>query len=371
MELINMELTKTNGLAVEISQNGNRTTTLLGEDIIEAYLSTLNSDNTRDSFRRAINSFFSTLYPNDILTAEMMIINPAQAQGYALMYKNAYRNKEIMASTYNSKIKGIKYFYDWLIVQTTLNTMNMKIFNVNPFAQVKLISESDSVGSMPLEIDEVILMLANPYGHNDHIKERNSLLLEMAITTGIRRTAITSITINNIKKIGNNWVLEVMDKGNKRDIKSINNYYDRLIKWYNHDKLFRTPTEDKDVIFNISDKTANRIIKTWVEKVGINKDITFHSLRVTTAIEIFKREGNNIFAVQSYLNHSSANTSKIYVDKMNTIKTAGEDIINDGKLANSINVEEVLNNANKEDLLMAIKTLDSVSQLKIAKLLIG
>jgi site-specific recombinase XerD len=336
---------------------------LNGLDIIERFLKEFKSESTKKSYRKSINDFYTWLYGDKTLTLQMMIIDPVHAGEYSAYWMEQLNNGKIKTSTYNCKFKGIKSFYDWLITRTTSNTLDFTMMKINPFNVVKQMKEYDSEGSDALEPDEIMLMLSNPYGRGKHIQERNVLMFVLAITTGIRNHALLTITENNIIKMGNDWVIDTIDKEDKQALKPINNYYDRLMNWYHEDKKTRT---DKDnTIFNIHPIHANKVISDWAKSVGIDKKITFHSLRATTAVRIYEDNDGNLAKVQLALNHSHMETSKIYVDKNNKINHDAENIIE--SLQNVTTFEEKMEQLSKEELLEILSSLNASTKMQILK----
>lgn len=298
-----------------------------GDRVIQTYLDTLNSIHTKRSFARAIYEFYTFLYGEEYLSLDMMVIDPMTANKYTMYWKKEFEDGKIKASTFNSKLKGIKLFYDWLITETSSNIAEYRVFIVNPFANCSQVQENDSEGSEPLTPEEVLLMLNNPYGSTPHITERNTLMFILAIVTGIRNTALITITESDIKEYSGDYVMFAEDKEGKTAKMSITPYYNRLMDWYRVDKMLRGG-KDNDTIFNITPITANRIIKVWSESVGLtHKKITFHSLRTTTAVQIFHNTNGNVYKVQKALNHSHISTSNIYLGKENVVNHDGENII--------------------------------------------
>jgi integrase/recombinase XerC len=332
-----------------------------GDSIIEAYISTLNSEQTRIAYRRSIRDFFTYLYKDTTLSVEMLVINPPEAYSYANYWKRKIqkgeekKKGEIKRATYNAKIKGVKSFFDWLNKITADNLTGRRLFVENPFATVKIMSETDSEGSMPLTSEEIILMLDNPYGHSQHIQERNKLLLEIAVTTGIRNNALLALTDENLKIIDGIQLIHLIDKGNKISKKPIPHYYDRLVNWYTTDCFMRK--NDCRKIFNLTAKGANDVITKWAKAVGIEKRVTFHSLRTTTAVQIYNREGNSIDSAQTFLNHTHRETTQIYLNKTKDVNMTGTDIIEDMRRVEAFTAE--MDNYSKEDIVKALDTLPS------------
>lgn len=334
-----------------------------GNKVIEAYLSTLTSKNTVRQYRSSIELFFNTVYGEQPVTLRMMIINPSIAVEYEVMWKNKLMAEEIKSSTYNSKIKGIRQFYDWLKVYLTLNTSGTQLLKENPFAKVKLKPENDSDGAEPLSLSDIRLMEQNPFGIDEHMQERNLLLLYIGIETGIRRTALVGMTKDDILCVDGNYVVNVVDKEDKTANMPINNYYDRLMSWYNKDLLIRR--NDSGTIFNIHPSTANEIIKDWAKSVGIDKKITFHSLRTTTGVQVFHRYGQNASRVKKVLNHSKIDTSFKYIEKENKINHDAEGIIQDIEVLDTF--ETKVQSMTREDLVKMFMNLDDNLKLEVMR----
>lgn len=348
--------------AMEVFQGGMYKNTRSGNDVIEAYLSTLNSKHTVRQFRKSISDFFTYLYGNDIISTQDLVINPVKAVGYQESLKMLLNNGEMKTSTYNAKIKGVKYFYDWLITQTTLNTHDIKVFNINPFSSVKQKAENDSEGSEPLTPDEVLLMLNNPIGGTVHLQTRNILMLEIAISTGIRNNALLSITTDNIKTIDGKTVLSAKDKHNKVATRPITHYHQELLEWYNEDMKLRT--DDNGTIFNLHPHSANKIIKEWAKEVGIQKKITFHSLRTTTAVQIYHLTDGNLGRTQLALNHSNSTTTKRYVVKENVINCDAENIVESIKNTEK-NFEDFVNSLSAEQMREILLNMNTTTKIQI------
>lgn len=350
-----------------IDKDGNMYTTNDGLLIINAYLNTLESPNTKRAYARSIMEFFTFLFGDNNFELKHMIIDPNTAFNYGTYLKRqldeskatkdeAKKKRGInKTSTYNSKIKGVKAFYEWLITLTT--TQKEKLFQINPFDIVRQISErEDAEGADVLELEEMLLMLNNPIGHSEHVRTRNRLMMELGVLTGIRNNALILAEWSTISKdVVHGHLMKVYDKGRKENTVPINSIYDRLREWYECDLKLRTEN-DKNSIFNIDPTHANRIMKLWAKSVGINKNITFHSLRVTTAKLVYD-ETKNIYEVQKYLRQSNVATADIYVEKCKKTNHVVDNVFAELLSTNDLSEEEIfykLNVLTKEELVRLI-----------------
>lgn len=349
---------------LELKQNQAITKESEYERIINMFLGTFKSKNTQRAYRKSINDFFIYLYGEDKdITLQDMIIDTVVGTAYAQKHLKELQEGLIKISTYNNRIKGIKMFYSWLIMQTIVNTKQIQMLQINPFASVKTLSETDRQGSDYLTKEEIQLMLDNPMGSTEHIKQRNRLILLLALTTGIRREAISELTVDNVKVIGEDICIVTLDKGHKRTIKPINNIAKELRAWYQKDIATRSAAEVNN-IFNITSGYANQIIVAWAKSVGIKKKITFHSFRISVAIQMYN-DTKDKYKVQKFLNHSNSTTTDVYLDKKNTIIHDGEKIVDN--IINDTNITEVvkakLNSMNKEEIITLITKNDDLLRI--------
>lgn len=333
--------------------------------VVDLYISTLKSDSTKKQYMKSITDFLNFIYIDrdfSILVSNDLILDTTHAALYQSYLIKCLNNGDFKRSTYNAKIKGIKKFYTWLICNTTSNTQSFKAFLINPFENIQLLSETDSDGSEPLTLSDIKVMLNNPYGSNEHIQERNILMLEMGIETGIRVSALMSATINDIISKDNMYVIKVKDKNDKIAYRNITRLYDKLVNWYHKDLYVRPKREN--TIFGIVPDTANRELKKWCKSLSINKKITFHSLRTTTAKLVYNNT-DSIGRTQMALNHSNTSTTKVYLDKDKKINS------DTGNLLEGINEKSeltlLLENLTKEEIINFIKTLPESVRSEILK----
>jgi integrase len=334
-----------------------------GDSVIKSYIDTLKSPYTKRNYTKSIYGFYEYVFGKRKLTFDDIVcIRPHHAYAYEQKWKKQLDEKIIKISTYNCKLKGLKEFYKWLMNILCAYEQTRELILVNPFGNIRQHAENDAEGCDALEPEEVELMLNNPVGHNFHTQERNRLILELAVGTGIRNNALITAKIENIKYKDGNYLIEVTDKENKTHSKSIEKaLYDRLTIWYNND--IKTRIGNDGTIFDIHPVSANRIIREWAKSLGIDKHITFHSLRATCAILIYYTNGGNAYEVQEYLGHSHLVTTKTYLKKRNKIATNGQRAMEVLHKSNKFYTE--IAEMSKEDLVKMIMSLDSADKMKL------
>jgi integrase/recombinase XerD len=339
----------------------NQTKQVDGDKIIEMFINKHTSANTRRIYAKSIYEFFTWKYGEQKLTLQMMIIESIEAEEYMNIYLEMVKNKTMKKSTYNCKIKGIKLFYEWLLDNTTFNNKDIKLLNINPFKNISQLKEKDAQGSDFLKEDELKLMLNNPYGDTEHLKKRNLLILILAVTTGIRNNALLSMSLDNIKMIDGKPCVVIYDKGEKETEKELRQeYYEDLMEWYDEDIKMRK--ENTGTIFNILPITAGKIITKWAKEVGIEKRITFHSLRTTSAIMVYKNTGN-VYEVQKFMNHESINTTNIYLKKEDEVNHHGTNLLINMDVIDKF--DKIVDTLDKDILSNLIKSLDVRTKIEL------
>lgn len=165
-----------------------------------------------------------------------------------------------------------------------------------------------------LSIEEVDKLLSFPL--NNAFDYRNKAMIELMYATGLRVSELINLEITNIDL--DNKFVRCFGKGNKERIIPIgevalkylkiyiNDYRDSLKKTYLCDKIF----------LNNHGKAITRqgflkILKTIAKNVGIDKNITPHTLRHSFATHLLNN-GADLRSIQIMLGHSNLSTTQIY-----------------------------------------------------------
>ncbi|BBL45305.1 tyrosine recombinase [Nanobdella aerobiophila] len=131
---------------------------------------------------------------------------------------------------------------------------------------------------------------------------RNRLIIEFLFYTGVRVSELVKIKKDDI--IFEEGLVKVLGKGGKERIVPIPKELLNRIKDYIEDL-------DSNIIFPLSSRQVERIIKRTAIKAGINKKVTPHVLRHSLATTLLSR-GIDIRYIQELLGHSSLSITQIY-----------------------------------------------------------
>ena len=216
------------------------------------------------------------------------------------LYDLNYNNKTIARH-----ISSLRSFFKYLKVNEIIKD-NPCILISNPKLEKKL--------PKYLNFDETEKLL-NAFDKNSIIGLRNSVILEMLYSTGVRVSELCNMKLNEISLSNNS--INIMGKGSKERIVYFGTKCKDLIKEYlrysynilnvkNLDYFFLSKTGKK-----INDREVRSIIDDASNMAGIKIKISPHVLRHTFATHMLK-EGANLRNVQELLGHSNLSTTQIY-----------------------------------------------------------
>ena len=146
---------------------------------------------------------------------------------------------------------------------------------------------------------------------------RNYVIVEVLYGCGLRVSELVNLKISNI--YAEEQMLQIFGKGDKERWVPINPRALKLMQDYIltlRSHLPIVPGEEKYVFLNLRGHHLSRVavfqfIKEAVEKAGIHKTVSPHSLRHSFATELVQN-GADLRAVQEMLGHESLSTTEIY-----------------------------------------------------------
>lgn len=256
------------------------------------------SANTLQSYIRDIKQYMEYLQSSGI--SGCADVTPTAYLGYI-----TYLQKMGKAPTSVSRvIASTRSFYRFLC--------SKKMCDINPVEKVHALKSERKLPQI-LTGEEIQLLLAQPTA-KDFKGKRDKAMLELLYATGIRVTELMSLNMSDINlEIG----YIICRRQTKERIIPIYPRAASALKEYINDERNFMLDENPDALFvNINGTRLTRqgfwkIIKSYAEKAGINKDITPHTLRHSFAAHLLEN-GADIKSLQEMLGHADVSSTQIY-----------------------------------------------------------
>lgn len=257
------------------------------------------SIHTIKNYQNDLNLFLNFLSKENISTFESV--------NYELIrkYLKHLHNLKYTAKSVSRIISSLRSLFKYLV--------NNNIILENPML---LVSTPKIERKLPkyLEYDEIERLLKSPNLNTD-IGVRDSLVLEMLYSTGIRVSELVNIKVEDIDL--NLKEIKILGKGNKERIVLFGNVlYDKL-ELYLKKIYYKFNINKSDYLFlnkhgnKINEREIRKIVDDNVKVAGINKKISPHTLRHTFATHMLN-SGADIKTVGDLLGHETISTTTIY-----------------------------------------------------------
>jgi integrase len=285
----------------------NSFTEFMGLEIEKMNLTESTKKNHRTTLAR-LKEFKKVIYFEDI-TFELLNDFDVFLRNIKITYKNA-PPKKLMQNTIWKYFKNMKTYVNLAINKDLMNVQQY------PFRKFKVKQgESTKVFLTPEEIDQMQdLVLTGENLKHQYIKD----LFMYSVYTGLRFSDVLSMQKRELIAIGGNtWLIKKMEKTDESVRIPIYTIFNgkpiEIINKYNR----------FDTVFcfeQITNQYANRTLKILSGLAGIDKVITFHTARHTTATYLLYK-GVSLTTVQKVLGHKKIATTQIYGHIMdNTIE---------------------------------------------------
>ncbi len=201
------------------------------------------------------------------------------------------------------RLSGIKSLYNFLLLYERIDTLPTD--NVHTPKQGRLLPDTLTVG-------EIDAMLAT-FDMRTAKGCRDSAIVEVLYSCGLRVSELTSLTIDNLF-FGEGYI-RIIGKGDKQRLVPIGSVARDKIQLYMEVRVPDKPSETT-LFLNNRGKPLTRvmifnIIKQAALMAGIDKQISPHTLRHSYATHLLEG-GANIRQVQELLGHESIVTTEIY-----------------------------------------------------------
>jgi integrase/recombinase XerC len=206
----------------------------------------------------------------------------------------------------NRKVASLKALYKFLL--------KTKQTQVNPLLKHKALKTAKTI-QIPFsekEVAEVLGGIESPVGFEE---VRNKLIIDLFYTTGIRRTELIHLKVNDIDSSSN--TIKVLGKRNKERVLPVLPIIAAQFSSYVDERSLVENIRDFDCFFitkkglKLNDSFVYRLINTYFSAVSEKVKKSPHILRHTFATHLLNN-GADLNSVKELLGHSSLASTQIY-----------------------------------------------------------
>jgi len=275
------------------------------EDLVAQFLDYLSiekglSQNTIKSYRQDLVKFAEYLESRSIKGIKSVTKHHISKYLYFL------KDKDLSPNSISRNLVAIKMFFRFLVTE--------RLLKENP---ANVIESPRLVKKLPEVMDtyEVSRMLDMPDAR-DVFGRRDKAALELMYATGMRVSEIVDLMVNNLNmdmgfvrckgKGGKERIIPVGGKAKLALSRYLEQARSKLSKKMGDGHLFLSKLGKK-----ISRQSFWKMLKKYVKKADIKRDITPHTLRHSFATHLLER-GADLRSVQEMLGHADISTTQIY-----------------------------------------------------------
>ena len=258
------------------------------------------SDNTIEAYMRDLDKFLSFL--------EDEHIDPHSVDLDTFhRFSAAIIDIGIHPTSLSRILAGVHSFYTFMVLTSELESDPMELLEFPKKPQhlpdVLSVAEVDAIES---EID-----LSLPEG------QRNKAIIEVLFSCGLRVSELCTLKLSDLYL--DEGFIRVNGKGSKQRLVPISDKAVKELRLYFIDRnTINIKPGYEDFVFiskrkkNISRIMVFHFLKELVEKAGIHKTVSPHTLRHSFATSLLEG-GANLRAIQAMLGHESIGTTEIYL----------------------------------------------------------
>ena len=225
----------------------------------------------------------------------------------------------ISNSSVNRKVSSLKSFFKFL--------QKIEIIQTSPLLHHKSLKVAKKV-QIPFSESEATLALANLDNKDDFESARNSLMVELFYTTGIRRIELIKLEIKNIDTAQKQ--LKVLGKRNKERIMPMLPVVAQKIDIYIGQRKRLQNIVDTQTLFlskkgvKLTESFVYRKINEYFRAVTSKTKTSPHILRHSFATHLLDR-GADLNAVKELLGHASLASTQMYThNSISVLKKVSE-----------------------------------------------
>ena len=155
---------------------------------------------------------------------------------------------------------------------------------------------------------------------------RDHVLFSVALSTGLRQHEILALDWRDVCTPGGGMkklvCLRVFKRSNadeaQQEIRLADALRRKLERLRENNRKDGLPAGDDDPIFlserktRLSERMARHLFGVWQEKAGLDRHLSFHSLRHTACTRLYEATGGDLRLVQRFARHASVRSTERY-----------------------------------------------------------
>lgn len=263
------------------------------------------SKNTVESYRHDLKGFINFLKEKNNFDDDIVISFKRED---IVNYMSVLKNETYSSATISRFVSSIKHFCKFLLIE--------KIISADPSEGLRKPKEWERIPKA-LGIEDIKKLLnleIQPPLSNNPLFMRDSTMLELMYSSGLRVSEIIFLKINDIDF--ENGFLRVFGKGSKERIVPLNNRAIKKIKYYIAEirpKFLRNKQSPHLFLTRRGMPMTRQRFWQSLKRYGslIGLDLSPHTIRHSFATHLLEG-GADLRSVQKMLGHSDISTTQIY-----------------------------------------------------------
>ena len=246
--------------------------------------------------------FFESFLSNEFGDNNLLRINYNQIRSWIV----SLSDDGISNASINRKVSSLKSFYKFLLKTKQIDT--------SPLLKHKALKAPKKI-QIPFSEKELDMVLNQIIYKEGFEGVRDKLIVDLFYTTGIRRTELINLKIQNVDL--SNKTIKVIGKRNKERLIPILTIIEEQIKKYLSERSSIQEVKESEYFFLLSngvklnDSFVYRLINYYFSNVSEKVKKSPHILRHTFATHLLNN-GADINSVKELLGHSSLASTQVY-----------------------------------------------------------
>lgn len=284
---------------------------------------------------------------NDIISYRQWLVSEHEAISYApgtaagFTYRTDNSGNRITVTCKPTTVKGylqsVKAFFSWAAANNLYPNIAANIHapkvtdshKKDSLTAEEVLAVEQSIAQKAQEVTEAAAeAVKDKAGKVQRSTEQGKRLYAMyllAVNAGLRTIEISRANIKDLETKGGKSYLYIWGKGHSAadqkkpiapEVKAaIDDYLNSRTDAPTASSPLFVSTGNRSKGKRIAATTISTMLKHAMQEAGFNSErLTAHSLRHSTAANVMQLTGNNIYAAQQYLRHSSPKTTEIYLE---------------------------------------------------------